>query len=135
MLLQRAGTGTIPPPGFIRPQWEILASLWDSSPTPSISSVKLGPATISLGHDDDEADDGSTDVVGHDFGWDNEHPKREVHVKEFRIEWRPVTNGQFYEFYKGQGQGLVKFPASWIEVPGGVQVSHCVIYQPIESKC
>lgn len=123
MLLQRARTGTIAPTGFITPQWDILSSAWDSAPISTTTSVKLGPATISLGHNDDEADDETADVDGHEFGWDNEHPKREVHVKEFRIEWRPVTNGEFFDFYQGRGRGLVTFPASWVQVGKEVQVS------------
>ena len=124
MLLQRAGTGTIAPTGFLPPAWETLAETWDAAPAPSTATVTLGPETISLGHDDDEADDASTDVAGHDFGWDNEHPRREVHVGRFKIEWRPVTNGEFFEFYHGEGKGKVQYPASWVEVDGETRVSH-----------
>ena len=125
MLLQRAGTGTIAPTGFIPPQWGILAELWDSAPKPASTTVTLGPATISIGHDDNEADDGKPYVAGHEFGWDNEHPKREVNVAEFRIEWRPITNGEFYDFYKGQGNKLVGFPASWVQDGDDGQVGCC----------
>lgn len=122
MLLQRAGTGTIPPPGFVPPAWDILAESWNAAPAPSSRTVTLGPATVVLGHDDDEADDQSTDVAGHEFGWDNEHPRREVQVGAFRIEWRPVTNGEFYDFYRGEGAEKVKYPASWVEVDGETHV-------------
>ncbi len=123
MLLQRAGTGTIPPRGFFPPPWKVLAETWDSLPQPQTQTVTLGPAEVVLGHDDNEADDDSTDVLGHSFGWDNEHPERTVHVDKFKIEWRPVTNGQFYEFYMGAGKDKVQFPKSWIEVDGEVFVS------------
>lgn len=126
MLLQRAGTGTIPPSGFVPPAWDILAESWDALPQPPAPTVALGPETITMGHDDDEADDDSTDVAGHEFGWDNEHPKRDVHVGEFRIEWRPVTNGEFLEFYINGGKSLVQFPASWVEGDGGIQVSNAI---------
>ncbi|KAL4243691.1 EgtD Methyltransferase Superfamily protein [Abortiporus biennis] len=132
MLLQRAGTGTIPPQGFIPPQWSILASQWDLAPRPPSSTVTLGPAIVSLGHDDDEADDLSTDIVGHEFGWDNEHPRRDVQVDEFRIEWRPVTNGEFFTFYKSADHGQVQFPASWVEIEGGIQVR--TLYGPVPMK-
>ena len=119
MLIQRAGSGTIPPPGFAVPPWASLAANWNSAPEPKDPTVILGPATVTLGHDDFEGDDNdpekSTDVAGHEFGWDNEHPKTTVHVDQFRISWRPVTNGQFYDFYKRDGKGKVQLPASWVE--------------------
>ncbi|TFK52328.1 DUF323 domain-containing protein [Heliocybe sulcata] len=136
MLFQRAGTGTIPPPGFTPPHWESLAAAWESAPQPSEASVVLGPATVSLGIDDPEA--GGKDpaeaqqVEGHVFGWDNEHPKRDVRVEQFRIEWRPVTNGQFYEFYQATGRDKVKFPASWVRVGGDIQVR--TFYGPVPMK-
>ncbi|KAJ7780841.1 DUF323 domain-containing protein [Mycena maculata] len=135
MLLQRAGSGTLPPPGFAPPPWESLAETWNSAPEPVSSSVTLGPTTVTLGHDDNEAEDEvpeiATDVAGHEFGWDNEHPKREVHVDEFRIEWRPVTNGQFFKYYIGQ-DGAVPIPASWVELDGKMHVR--TLYGPIPIK-
>lgn len=119
MLLQRAGSGTVPPPDFTPPNWESLGAIWDAAPKPTNNTVTLGPATVSLGHDDIEADDAdpekSLQVDGHEFGWDNESPKREVQVEQFRIDWRPVSNGQFYDFYINEGRGKVKYPASWVE--------------------
>jgi hypothetical protein len=70
MLLQRAGSGTLPPPGFTPPPWASLAETWNSAPEPESSTVTLGPTTITLGHDDNEADDAfASDVGGHEFGW------------------------------------------------------------------
>ncbi|KAI8994191.1 DUF323 domain-containing protein [Trametes punicea] len=134
MLLQRAGTGTIPPVGFIPPVWDVLAETWNNHPEPISETVTLGPEEITLGHDDDEADDDSTDVYGHAFGWDNEHPERKVHVGKFKIEWRPITNGQFYEFYVGEGKdsGKVKFPKSWIDINGEIFVR--TLYGPVPMK-
>ena len=128
MLLQKAGFpgGTLLPPGFAMPNWEVLKKGWDTTSQPKEPTVKLGPATVTLGHDDYEEEDSdlekTTRLVGHEFGWDNEHPRREVEVAEFRISWRPISNGEFYEFWKGDGQGRVKLPASWIEIDGVVQV-------------
>jgi len=123
MLIQRAGTGTIPPSvgGFSTPCWESLAEVWDAAPDPSSATVTLGPATIELGHDDFEADDASLDVRDHEFGWDNEHPRRKADVGEFRIGWRPITNGQFYEYWKA-AEGKVKMPKSWVRHNGHVMV-------------
>ncbi|RDB14613.1 Ergothioneine biosynthesis protein 1 [Hypsizygus marmoreus] len=123
MLLQRAGTGTLPPPGFTVPPWDSLAKSWDVAPKPKTETVVLGPASVVLGHDDDEAMDKDPhvemDVDGHEFGWDNEHPRREVNVNTFKISWRPVTNGEFWEFWTGEGKGKVQFPASWVQEKGG----------------
>ncbi|KAG1882685.1 histidine-specific methyltransferase [Suillus subluteus] len=87
------------------------------TPKPDIATVEIGPSTITLGINDIEAEDADPakrcDLADHIFGWDNESPSRQAEVKAFRIEWRPVTNGDFYEFYKGAGKGRVEFPASW----------------------
>jgi formylglycine-generating enzyme required for sulfatase activity len=122
MLLQCGCAGTIPPPDFTPPNWVSLSRIWDAAPKPHCLTVTLGPATVSLGHDDFEADDSdpvkSLQVDGHEFGWDNESPQRFAHVDKFNIEWRPVTNGQFYDFYISGGQEKVKFPASWVKCQG-----------------
>ncbi|KAG2147479.1 uncharacterized protein EDB93DRAFT_416822 [Suillus bovinus] len=133
MLLQRAGTGTIPPPDFSPPHWESLAAQWQTTPKPAVATVEIGPSIITLGIDDIEAEDTDPatrcDVVGHIFGWDNESPTRQVEVKAFRIEWRPVTNGDFYVFYKGTGQGRVQFPANWEDHNGKTYVR--TLYGPV----
>jgi formylglycine-generating enzyme required for sulfatase activity len=123
MLIQRAGSGTIPPSvgGFASPCWESLVEAWDAAPVPSCDTVALGPATVELGHDDPEEDDSSLDVKDHELGWDNEHPRREVEVAEFRIEWRPITNGQFYEYWKS-AKGKVPMPKLWMIRDGQVLV-------------
>lgn len=132
MLLQKTGEpdGTLPPPGFSTPPWESLAEQWDASLPLQELTVTLGPSVITLGHDDLESDDKDSEkmhlVDGVEFGWDNEHPKREVVVEQFRISWRPVTNGEYFEFWKTEGHGVVEFPPSWIEMDGEVQVGQCV---------
>ena len=124
MLLQRAGSGTLPPSDFTTPPWASLAEDWNATPAPQPKTVTLGPATVSLGHDDNEADDDNprSIVEGHEFGWDNEHPKRQVDIGRFKIEWRPVTNIEFYKFYTGAGHGKVSFPASWVDDSGIIKV-------------
>lgn len=136
MLVQRAGTGTIPPPDFSPPHWESLAAQWQAAPKPAVATVEIGPSIVTLGINDIEAEDADPakrcDLADHIFGWDNESPSRQAEVKAFRIEWRPVTNGDFYEFYKGAGQGRVKFPASWEDCKG----EPCVrtLYGPVPIK-
>ena len=116
MLLRTVGRGTLPPSGFTPPLWSALTDSWDKALVPPSSTVTLGPETITLGHDDSEGDDASKDVEDYEFGWDNEHPQRQVDVGEFRIEWRPITNGDFYEFYNSGGSRKVAFPKSWCMV-------------------
>ena len=126
MLLQRAGTGTIPPPEFTTPPWKSLKSTWDELPPLRSPTVTLGPASISLGHDDKEHQDEDESVrgelQGHEFGWDNEHPQRKVEVNRFEISWRPVTNGEFHKFYTSGGSEKVDFPASWVQDGGVIKV-------------
>jgi formylglycine-generating enzyme required for sulfatase activity len=124
MLLQRAGTGTIPPPGFAIPHWNSLKAYWDLLPPPQSETVTLGPATVTLGHDDSEiGDESDTNFENHEFGWDNEHPQRNVEVGQFKISWRPVTNGELYGFYVGQGKDKIKLPATWVMEGDDIKVS------------
>ena len=122
MLLRTVGKGTLPPSGFTPPPWSTLSDGWDKAPLPPSSTVTLGPETIVLGHDDSENDDASKEVENHEFGWDNEHPQRRVDIGEFRIEWRPVSNGDFYEFYNPGGSDKVAFPKSWCMIDDEVCV-------------
>lgn len=127
MLIQRAGMGTLPPPGFAPPPWSELADAWDASVrAPSAPTVTLGPTMISLGHDDCEGDDLKPEVThrvdGHAFGWDNESPARQVEVGRVRLEWRPVTNEEYLAFWNAGGQTQVDFPPSWVSSEGGIEV-------------
>ncbi|KAJ3569595.1 hypothetical protein NP233_g4946 [Leucocoprinus birnbaumii] len=124
MLLQRAGSGTRPPFGFTQPPWHILSSQWSHVPLPSTSTVTVGPSKVTLGHSDSEALDKLPshmhDVHDHVFGWDNESPARTVDVKQIKVEWRPVTNGEFEAFMlEGKGKGVVSMPKSWIQDSDG----------------
>lgn len=131
MLIQRAGTGTLPPPGFTVPPWSLLAAQWDSIPEPVEKTVEVGPAEVALGHDDSEADDslvGELVDLQHELGWDNESPRRVVEVGRFRADWRPVCNGEFEKFWK-EAEGTVEMPKSWVLEEGEVKV-YCFIYLP-----
>jgi formylglycine-generating enzyme required for sulfatase activity len=117
----------LPPPGFTPPPWSSLSDQWThQTPLLSSSTTTLGPATVILGHDDSEADDflpeSMHSVNGHEFGWDNESPPRAVQVAKFKIDWRPVSNEEFYVFQRGAGRGQVDIPKSWVEELGEVKV-------------
>ncbi|KAF9467808.1 C-type lectin protein [Collybia nuda] len=136
MLIQRAGTGTLPPPGFTSPPWELLTQQWNANPTPLSSTVTLGPATITLGHNDSEGDDKkegvSESVEGHVFGWDNESPERKVEVGTFRVDWRPVSNRDFEVFWRETGATKLGMPGSWVEEDGHIKVR--TMYGPVSME-
>jgi L-histidine Nalpha-methyltransferase / hercynylcysteine S-oxide synthase len=133
MLIQRAGSGTLPPPGFTAPPWSSLLDQWTRH-TPSLSTptTTLGPVTVILGHDDSEADDflpeSMHNVNGHEFGWDNESPARAVDVDKFKIDWRPISNAEFLAFQRGVGRGKVDIPKSWVDELGEIKVDCVAVY-------
>ncbi|KAH7907883.1 C-type lectin protein [Hygrophoropsis aurantiaca] len=132
MLIQRAGTGTLPPPGFTVPPWEALAAQWNQSiRPPSTPIVTLGPTTVTLGHDDSEGDDftpGIADNVdGYSFGWDNESPARAVQVGQFRMHWRPISNAEYLAFWKATPG--VEMPPSWVQE--GEEIKVRTLYGPV----
>ncbi|KAJ7502877.1 C-type lectin protein [Mycena galericulata] len=133
MLIQRAGTGTLPPTGFVAPPWELLKFQWDGTPAPSTESITLGPATVPLGHHDSEGDDFlpnvELDAVGREYGWDNESPTRQVDVGKFRAAWRPVTNNEFLEFWRA---GKAELPKSWVEEDAEIKVRTIYGLVPID---
>ena len=97
---------------------------------------------MTIGIDDNENEDSdpvkSLEVNGHVFGWDNESPKQGVVVEAFRIEWRPVTNGEFFEFYKNATQAAkskskLTFPTSWVDGEDG-EIQVRTLYGPIPMK-
>ncbi|KAF7799940.1 hypothetical protein EIP86_011183 [Pleurotus ostreatoroseus] len=132
MLIQRAGTGTLPPPGFAVPPWSMLAAQWNSVPPPDTPTVTLGPCQLTVGHDDAEPDDLlphlEMDVADHEFGWDNESPQKSVQVGAFKIEWRPISNAAFLAFWRESG-GVVPMPPSWVEDQGEIKVR--TLYGPV----
>lgn len=132
MLLQRAGSGTIPPPGFTTPPWESLLTSWNAAPKPFSPTVVIEATTVILGIDDIETDDvvKALDLEGHVFGWDNESPSRRVSVDAFRISWRPVTNGEFFKFYTSITKDKAELPASWVKRENG-EIQVRTLYGPV----
>ncbi|KIY53993.1 hypothetical protein FISHEDRAFT_63194 [Fistulina hepatica ATCC 64428] len=133
MLIQRSGSGTLPPPNFAVPEWDVLSAQWDMAPLPSQKTVVLGPADVVLGHNDSEDEDSLIENNGealrnHEFGWDNESPQRKIHVKAFRVEWRSITNKEFEEFWRAHPE-LVDIPTSWVKDGDDVLVR--TVYGPV----
>ncbi|KAJ7128981.1 DUF323 domain-containing protein [Mycena crocata] len=125
MLIQRSGSGTLPPSGFVIPPWDLLKLQWDATPPPSTESVVLGPTTLTLGHNDSEADD----FLPESYGWDNESPARQVEVGKFRASWRPVTNKEFLAFWRA---GKAELPKSWVEEDAEIKVRSIYGLVPID---
>lgn len=135
MLIQKAGDadGTLPPPGFATPQWETLTKLpgW-TQPIPASTVTLEAGAEVSLGHDDIEAEDNFEQVnsPSHEFGWDNESPRRTAKLgeKAVKVETRPILNGEFYDFwFKERKDKGFDLPGLWVlDSEGNVQVREFV---------
>ncbi|CAE6446239.1 unnamed protein product [Rhizoctonia solani] len=128
MLLQRAGSGTIPPATTV-PDWETLAKVWDAEVHATLNApalVRIGPSEVTVGHDDFESEDALAPEGWHssyEFGWDNEHPKRSVSIGSVDISTRPVTNGDYHAFLSKQSRlGENDLPASWVRLNDEIRV-------------
>lgn len=98
----------LPPPGTTVPDFVALAK---KSMATAVENkwFTIPEADISIGLDDPDSDQ----IVRRYFGWDNERPKRSVHVKSFRARARPITNGEYASYLTKTG--LTTIPASWCE--------------------
>ncbi|KAI0314513.1 C-type lectin protein [Amylostereum chailletii] len=123
MLIQRAGTGTLPPPGVPTPPFTVLAKQWSALPPRSTPTLVLGPAEVTLGTDDPEPADldpaHAHDAFGRGYVWDNESPSRTVRVRAFRADVRPVTNAAYEAWWRSPAACGRRAPASWVVRGGG----------------
>ncbi|KAI1351363.1 DUF323 domain protein [Xylaria sp. FL0043] len=97
---------TLPPPDVPAPDFQALAR------DAKLSRVEnkwfdIPEQTVTLGLDDPEDD---LDSDSH-FGWDNEKPRRQVHVHSFQAKGRPITNEEYAQYLYETRNG--KCPASW----------------------
>ncbi|KAF8758744.1 Histidine-specific methyltransferase, SAM-dependent [Rhizoctonia solani] len=136
MLLQRAGSGTIPPATIV-PDWKTLAKGWDAevrATSNAPTTLRVGPADVTVGHDDFESEDATAPEgwqSSYEFGWDNEHPKRTVSISGVDISNRPITNGDYLAFLSKESRlGEQDLPASWVLVEGEICVR--TLYGPVE---
>lgn len=121
---------TLPPPGFAVPSFSDLARLWDAQHERDAllpSKLAIGPATVTLGHRDLEAEDAlfpsASGWETHEFGWDNEHGVHQVEVGRIEVERKPISNGEYRAFLEEQAKDERVLPGSWIEMDGEWMVS------------
>ncbi|KAI0971375.1 DUF323 domain protein [Xylaria arbuscula] len=98
---------TLPPPNVPVPDFQSLAR------DAKLSRVEnkwfdIPEQNVTLGLDDPEDD---LNFSGH-FGWDNEKPRRQVHVHSFQAKGRPITNEEYAHYlYETKKE---KCPATWV---------------------
>jgi len=125
MLIQRAGTGTIPPSGFAPPVWLSLPSHPTSLVDEPNGLILLPAQTLIIGHNDEESKDleQASEIANYEFGWDNEHPRRKVAVvNSVRVENQCVSNAQYATFLRSSASGAREPPASWVQEGSEVKV-------------
>ncbi|KAF2799877.1 hypothetical protein K505DRAFT_320917 [Melanomma pulvis-pyrius CBS 109.77] len=108
MLIQ--SENVLPPPGTITPDFEALARHTSALAVPN-EWFTIPESDIDIGLDDPENDSSPKRY----FGWDNEKPRRSVHVKSFRAKAQPITNGEYAAYLKKTGKTAI--PASWCDTP------------------
>ena len=102
MLLQSDKTR---PPGMA-PDFEFMSKEARRAAVPN-EWIKVPASTINVGLNDPESDDGPDRY----FGWDNEKPRRSVHVQAFEAQARPLTNEDYARFLDETGRDAL--PVSW----------------------
>ncbi|KAI9490730.1 hypothetical protein BDB00DRAFT_875060 [Zychaea mexicana] len=123
MLIQ--SPNILPPASVATVPWkmaaksELYASARKSQPRclDAAPLISVPEADVTIGHDDDEDADFNASDEPVEFGWDNEHPKRQAHVDAFSIQSRPVTNGEYLAFLKEISSD--DWPVSWVRMDDG----------------
>lgn len=133
MLAQMPPRGVLPPPGFTKPDWPSLKKRWDVEAAGSKRDtvMEFGKTTVTVGHDDVDADDDVRTPFDpeHEYGWDNESPRRTVTVEPFKISSRPITNAEYLAFLESSSDdGLV--PSSWVKTGSG-EFNVRTVYGPV----
>ncbi|GAA5902514.1 hypothetical protein JCM6882_002772 [Rhodosporidiobolus microsporus] len=126
----QASTSLNLPPGTSIPDFPSLArftarALSALSPSERNPVLSFPAQSITVGHDDLDQDDESMPFdPKHEFGWDCEHPRREVRVGAYKIDAKPITNGEYFDWLAGKGEGEKEklMPSSWAVEGGRVGV-------------
>ncbi|GAA6017455.1 hypothetical protein JCM10207_008231 [Rhodosporidiobolus poonsookiae] len=134
----QASTSLNLPPGTAIPDFPSLARATDrllaSIPAEERNPVLSFPAQkVVMGHDDSDREDESTPFdLKHELGWDCEHPRRELKVAAFKIDAKPVTNGEYLDWLVGSGKiGAEEreklTPSSWAVGEEGVEAGKLAV--------
>lgn len=113
MLLQ--SDRTVPPPGPV-PDFKRLAQDAQKEALPN-EWIKIPSATLTVGIDSPRNDAGSNRY----FGWDNEKPARQVHVRPIEAKARPLTNEDYARYLIETGRQML--PTSWSTTKDGTRES------------
>ena len=112
------------PPGFATPDWVYLSAQWDAEVAAEQRDtrsqvIKFEASDIDVGHDDFDHQDAQTAYdAGYEFGWDNESPKRKVHVDSFHVSLLPISNADYLKFFEESGCPDKLLPGSWVRRSG-----------------
>lgn len=88
------------------PEMELKTAL-KSGKCPEIEWIGISGGLCNIGHDAGSADQ----QVGRDFSYDNEGPRHEVIIRDFKLASKPVSNGEYSEFI---GAGGYTTPDYWL---------------------
>ncbi|RCI06706.1 hypothetical protein CU098_013766, partial [Rhizopus stolonifer] len=108
----------LPPKGVALPSWKLYNHPKQLAPLAEAPLMQLPAGTVVLGHHDHESSDLSNNTLNVQFGWDNEHPERQVQVGAYQIQTRPVTNGEYYQYLQDTKSNAL--PASWLNNKDGI---------------
>lgn len=95
------------PPGLDRPDFKTLAEQARNNRVEN-KWHRIPAQKITVGLDDAENNEGPDRY----FGWDNERPSRQISVKAFEAQSRPISNGEYARFLEATHATSV--PASWV---------------------
>lgn len=115
------------PPGTAIPDFRSLArqakrDLRQNGGGPRIS---FPAQELTVGHDDDDTVDDQTPFdPAREYGWDVEHPRRQLRVDAFEIEVLPISNGEYKNWLTETQQLSNKalVPSSWTDETGDLCV-------------
>lgn len=140
---------TLPPRGFIAPDWNLLKREWEAADARQggraarEATLNFKADTVTLGHDDDDetdfqyhvsspsedTDDLNSQLGSPEFGWDNEAPSRKVRTGAFAITAAPISNGQYLEFLDATKK--TEWPVSWVKGANGKPMVR-TLYGPVD---
>lgn len=111
------------PPGTAIPDFRSLArqAKRDLHQNGGGQRLSFPAQEVTVGHDDDDTIDDQTPFdPAREYGWDVEHPRRQLRVDAFEIEVLPISNGE-YKTWLTETQQLSNkalIPSSWTDETG-----------------